>query len=148
MRLVIDASTVVAEALRVSGRELIAHDVLELFVAAEAWNEAVYELDRRWVIFKDRGLISDERMAILQGQVQTLLDGSFTIITPQRYQDRLAEATWRIPRDPSDAPSVALALALECGIWTNDRDFFGCGLPVWVTEPLRSYVVEQEKAAN
>ncbi len=38
------------------------------------------------------------------------------------------------------APTVALALALDCGIWTNDRDFFGCGLPVWVTETLRAHL--------
>jgi hypothetical protein len=33
-------------------------------------------------------------------------------------------ATYRVPRDPSDAPTLALALALggddgRCGIWTN-----------------------------
>jgi predicted nucleic acid-binding protein len=31
---------------------------------------------------------------------------------------------------------VALALTLDCGIWTADQDFFGCGLPVSTTETL------------
>jgi hypothetical protein len=29
---------------------------------------------------------------------------------------------------------------MDCGIWTADRDFFGCGLPVWTTESLLRYV--------
>jgi len=33
-------------------------------------------------------------------------------------------------------PTVALALALDCGIWTTDNDFLGCGLPVWTPETL------------
>ena len=30
----------------------------------------------------------------------------------------------------------ALALLLDCGLWTEDRDFFGCGLSVWQTAVL------------
>jgi hypothetical protein len=37
-------------------------------------------------------------------------------------------------------PRVALALALECGIWTADRDFFGCGVAVWTTDTLAQYL--------
>lgn len=50
----------------------------------------------------------------------------------------------RIPRDPNDAPTVALALALDCGIWTNDNDFFGCGVPVWTTETLLLHLEDLE----
>jgi predicted nucleic acid-binding protein len=42
-------------------------------------------------------------------------------------------------RDPGDAPTLALALTLDCGIWTSDHDFFGCGMPVWSTETLLWY---------
>ncbi len=50
-----------------------------------------------------------------------------------------------MPRDPDDAPTVALALALggdegECGIWTNDGDFLGCGLPTWTTDTLIAHL--------
>ncbi|MBC8121000.1 MAG: hypothetical protein H7Y22_04070 [Gemmatimonadaceae bacterium] len=29
-------------------------------------------------------------------------------------------------------------------IWTEDRDFFGCGLPVWTTETLAVYLAGHE----
>ena len=45
-----------------------------------------------------------------------------------------------MPRDPKDVPTVALALTFACGIWTGDRDFFGCGVPVWTTETLLGYL--------
>jgi predicted nucleic acid-binding protein len=33
----------------------------------------------------------------------------------------------------SDWPALAAALALDSGIWSDDRDFFGVGVPVWST---------------
>jgi hypothetical protein len=47
MRLVIDASTVVAEGLRDRGRELLARDDLDITIAVEAWAEAEHELRKR-----------------------------------------------------------------------------------------------------
>jgi predicted nucleic acid-binding protein len=31
-------------------------------------------------------------------------------------------------RDEEDWPVVAAALAFDCPIWTEDTDFFGCGV--------------------
>jgi len=42
----------------------------------------------------------------------------------------------RIPRDPDDWPTVALALVLEAHIWTHDHDFLGCGVATWTTQTL------------
>jgi len=36
-------------------------------------------------------------------------------------------------RDPEDWPILASALAVGCPIWTEDTDFFGCGVPTWTT---------------
>ena len=48
------------------------------------------------------------------------------------YQHVEAEARNRIEsRDENDWPIVALAMALNCPIWTEDKDFFGTGLPIW-----------------
>ena len=41
------------------------------------------------------------------------------------------------PRGQSDWPVLAAALALDAGIWSNDRDFFGVGVPVWSTHTIR-----------
>jgi predicted nucleic acid-binding protein len=53
-----------------------------------------------------------------------------------------AIARRRIPRDPNDWPTVALAIALNAGILTNDCDFLGCGCPTWTVETLRAELAE------
>lgn len=35
--------------------------------------------------------------------------------------------------DAEDWPVLACALALECSIWTEDRDFFGTGVATWTS---------------
>jgi predicted nucleic acid-binding protein len=37
-------------------------------------------------------------------------------------------------RDPDDWHVVALAMAVDCPIWTEDNDFFGTGLATWTTD--------------
>jgi predicted nucleic acid-binding protein len=37
----------------------------------------------------------------------------------------------------SDWPSLAAAIAMDCGIWSDDRDYFGVGVPVWSTANIR-----------
>lgn len=72
-------------------------------------------------------------------------------IPREAYSDFEERAAYRIPRDPDDAPTVALALALNgddagrCGIWTNDGDFLGCGIPTWTTEALVAHLRYIEK---
>ncbi len=51
---------------------------------------------------------------------------------------------------PEDWPVIACALALECPIWTEDRDFFGAGVPTWTTDRVELYLANAEppKSAN
>ncbi len=39
-------------------------------------------------------------------------------------------------RDEKDWPIVALALAFNCSIWTEDQDFFGIGIATWRTKNI------------
>lgn len=48
------------------------------------------------------------------------------------------EGRLRIPDDPDDWPTIALALATYSDIWTEDRHFFGCGIAVWRTPQMRA----------
>ncbi len=43
-------------------------------------------------------------------------------------------------RDAHDWPILALALALDCAIWTEDKDFFGCGIAVWNTQNIQYFL--------
>jgi predicted nucleic acid-binding protein len=144
MRLAVDASTLLAEVLRVRGRELIAHPALELVVAADAWNETEHELRKRVALLVERGHLEAIPATQLLDEALTTTAARVTLVSADVYADWLEEAGRRIPRDPRDAPTVALALTLECGIWTGDHDFFGCGVPVWVTETLLGHLEAHE----
>jgi predicted nucleic acid-binding protein len=52
-----------------------------------------------------------------------------------------AKARQRIgDRDPDDWPVVALAIAAEAPVWTEDRDFFGAGVATWTTQTVELYL--------
>ena len=59
------------------------------------------------------------------------------------YQDFKPDALRRIgERDEKDWPIVALALAFDCPIWTEDQDFFGIGIPTWRTKNIEIFLQE------
>ena len=140
MRLVADANILVGEALRAGGRRLLAHPELDLVVAADAWSETEHELRKRVALLIQRGHLDTTTATKLLDDALAVLAVAVVIVTTDVYDEKLEEARRRIPRDPQDAPTVALALTLNCGIWTADRDFFGCGVPVWTTETRQAHL--------
>jgi predicted nucleic acid-binding protein len=57
------------------------------------------------------------------------------------YQDFKQDALTRIGnRDEKDWPIVALALAFNCPIWTEDQDFFGIGIATWQTKNIEIFL--------
>lgn len=57
------------------------------------------------------------------------------------YAHREKEAKERISeRDINDWPVVALALLLDCPVWTEDQDFFGTGLSTWNSRNVEIYL--------
>lgn len=45
-------------------------------------------------------------------------------------------------RDEDDWPILAASLAMNCPIWTEDRDFFGCGAATWTTDRVELYLAK------
>src|SRR5579863_3485727 len=43
-------------------------------------------------------------------------------------------------RDPEDWPILACALAIGCPIWTEDTDFFGCGVATWTSSRVEMFL--------
>ena len=43
-------------------------------------------------------------------------------------------------RDKDDWPVLASALTLGCPIWTEDTDFFGCGVATWTTDRVELFL--------
>jgi predicted nucleic acid-binding protein len=66
--------------------------------------------------------------------LEELLD-LIEIAGPETYQLFRTAAELRIgARDLDDWPTLALALTLDCSIWTEDADFFGAGIATWTTD--------------
>lgn len=136
MRLVVDANILVGELIRVRGRKLIANPNLELYMAEKAWDEATYELNKRINKMIEKKILSQAVGQNLLTDAITLAEIKVTIIPHQIYSDLEEIAKNRIPRDPNDWFTVALALTLDAAIWTLDNDFLGCGIATWTTDTL------------
>lgn len=76
-----------------------------------------------------------ETLDLLMGLVQT--------VEAETYASFGAVARERIEkRDEGDWPVLAAALALDCPIWTEDTDFFGCGVATWTTDRVELYLAK------
>ena len=69
-----------------------------------------------------------------------LIRRHITVLPILTYGRLESAARRRVPRDPNDRPTVALALTLECDIWTADADCLGCGVATWTTETLNLHL--------
>ena len=75
------------------------------------------------------------------GDAFSYLESSTTIIDNADLELMKEEALARIGhRDPKDWPTLALALKLDCPVWTDDKDFFGVGVPVWSSQTIGHYL--------
>ena len=73
-----------------------------------------------------------ELLARLVQTVDTETYGSFETVARERIETR----------DEDDWPILAAALALGCPIWTEDTDFFGCGVATWTTDRVELYLAK------
>lgn len=122
----------------------MAHLQLNLALATETFSETEHELRKRIAQLERHGHVGAGIAQQFMDDAVALLSARVALIPATVYADRRSEAQWRIPRDPNDVPTVALALTLGCGIWTTDYDFFGCGLPTWTTDTLLRYLDSRE----
>ena len=68
------------------------------------------------------------------------------LIGSEVYGEFEAEARQRLgQRDPEDWPILASALAIGCPIWTEDTDFFGCGVPTWTSSRVEMFLRDPQK---
>jgi predicted nucleic acid-binding protein len=135
LRLVVDASTLVAELLRERGHKLLADTRLDLYVPAWMWEETQHEVSKRLDVRVSRGL-PDAVAARFWDAAVRVKEQSVTEVPEELYQHLKDEALSRLPRDARDWPVVALALSLAADILTEDEDFFGCGVATWTVETL------------
>ncbi len=137
MRLAVDADILVGQLTNYRGQVLIAHADLELYITDLAWRETQHELPKRTEAMVRRGTRTPEEASSLLASAWETAVHALTVLGSEHYAHEEAQARACIA-DERDWPTVALALTLDAGIWTNDRHFFGCGCPTWRTETLRA----------
>ena len=108
-------------------------DRISFFIPESAYLEAEEHLA---VLVTKRGGDPAKALALLRAMV-ALAD----LVSAALYGDYEAEARKRLgSRDPSDWPILASALALGCPIWTEDTDFFGCGVATWTSNRVEIFL--------
>jgi predicted nucleic acid-binding protein len=64
--------------------------------------------------------------------------GFFELVDVVAFQHMQPYAEARLGQGgKSDWPTLAAAMAFEASIWSDDRDFFGVGIPVWSTHNVQ-----------
>jgi predicted nucleic acid-binding protein len=133
--LVLDANILIRAALGPSARGIIerhAHHA-ELFVPTLCVAEAREHLP---AIVRKRNLNVELVMAALDAVLDLL-----HVAEAPMYASEMQEAFERLAkRDPQDADVLALALVLQCPIWTEDQDFFGTGVATWTSSQIERYL--------
>lgn len=86
-----------------------------------------------------RGVPVRPAMATLESMI-----GLVEIVEFETYGRYEVVARQRLARrDEDDWPILASALALGCPIWTEDTDFFGCGVATWTSDRVELYLSER-----
>ena len=135
--LVVDANILVRAVLGKRAREVFETYAGEVkfFVPESAYAEAEEQLTA--LVFR-RGGDPEKALALLRS-----LGRLVELIGSEVYGEFEAEARDRLSqRDPEDWPILAAALSLSCPIWTEDTDFFGCGVATWTSDRVRMFLQE------
>ena len=136
--LVLDANIVISAALGQRVRELLtaADDEVAFFAPQIAFDDA----ERHLPTIAARRDWSVEALADAQETLKTV-NGMVDSVPEEMYRIKKAEALARIAaRDFDDWHFVALALILDCPIWTHDADYLGTGIPTWTTNTVEIYL--------
>jgi predicted nucleic acid-binding protein len=138
--LVIDANILVRAVLGKRVREAIETYAIQasFFVPETAYAEAEEHLP---ALIVRRGGDPEKARSLLRA-----MKGLVELIGSEVYGEFESDARERIGgRDPDDWPILASALAIGCPIWTEDTDFFGCGVPTWTTSRVAVFLRDPQK---
>lgn len=133
-RIVLDANILIRAVLGQKVREKIETfaPTVQFFTPDLCYTDAQKYLPS---LFEKRNLSTEEVLEVLNRLtcLIQLVDRSLY----NMYED---EAKQRIAmRDVNDWPVVAVALMLDCPIWTEDADFFGTGIATWTSDRVHLY---------
>ena len=133
--LILDANVLIRAVLGSRVSQLLRKYALETeFLAPDtAFAEAREHLP--WILER-RGMPANPALLVLEslgGLIQTVEFDSYC-----RFES-IARRRMAC-RDEEDWPVLAVALALDSPIRTEDTDFFGCGVATWTTDRVEMYL--------
>lgn len=132
--IVIDANILIRAVLGIRTYSLIENNrsTVRFYTPEACYQEVTHHIPH---IAQKRHLNSDqekEALETLNGLKKLVVEVEADI-----YSHYKKEALTRISeQDKNDWSIVALSLALECPIWTEDKDFFGTGIATWRTKNI------------
>jgi predicted nucleic acid-binding protein len=135
--LVLDANILMRAVLGKHARGLLATygELIEFVAPDVAFDEARRRLPQ---VIERRKLHEELFMAFFDSLANVVRTVEFEV-----YSGFEAIARQRLARrDEDDWPILAAALALRCPIWTEDTDFFGCGVATWTSDRVEMYLSE------
>lgn len=133
-RIVVDANILIRAVLgrKVYGVLSKFSTKVQFFTPELCFEEAEEHLPR---LLERRGLPTQEALTVLRDLTLVI-----TIVPIGLYEAYEREAKQRLgERDLEDWPIIAAALMLSCPIWTEDKDFFGTGLPTWTSDKIHLF---------
>jgi predicted nucleic acid-binding protein len=133
--IVIDANILIRAVLGKKVRDTIQNfaPTTQFFTPDLCYDDAVKYLP---MLFAKRNLPSEDALDVLAS-----LTCLIQIVDNSLYSLYEAEAKQRIAvRDINDWSIVAVALMLDCPIWTEDKDFFGTGVATWTSDRIHLYL--------
>lgn len=87
--------------------------------------------------FVETRLVVGQKSSMSARDFEAIARTVVEVISMDAYEPLEETARKRIqPRGQPDWPVLATALAFDDQIWSNDRDFFGVGVPVWTTSNI------------
>lgn len=140
MRVVVDSNRVMAALIgQTTTLDLLFSDNLDLY----APKIIVDEISRHKAHIIRKSGIRESAIDELLG----IIFSKMNILGADKYQDAMSLALELVGKsDEADTPYVALALKLDCGIWTHDKHFFKQDkVPVYTNKTLASLLKVTKK---
>ena len=109
-------------------------DNVELYAPDYCIQEALAKIPEIAAKRKEVPEFAELYLLLFVKTVILVVDRSFYNEFEERARARISH------RDLNDWPVVATALLLGAPIWTEDRDFFGCGIATWTSDRIEIYL--------
>jgi predicted nucleic acid-binding protein len=135
--LVLDANIVIRAVLGKRVPQLLHRYAgrIDFLAPDSALQEAAQHLPK---ILQRRGISTDLVVETLDS-----LKNILQVVERETYAPMENVARQRLSgRDEDDWPVLAVALLLDCPIWTEDLDFFRSGMATWTTDRVEIYLAE------